>query len=129
MNTTYSGNTRPYQKPYYNDRWESGDYYPNKERSDKLVPNELRVSSKSSLSYVVRSVLSILKDQNYPNCKVVARGTACPILRDVFQSMTKEYPQYDYDVTTTKSFNVYGQLVEELHLFISNEEGYSGQRF
>ena len=108
MNYNYSGSNKGYQKSYYDDRWESRDPYLNKERSDKLVPNELRVSSKSSMSYVIRSVLSILREQRYSSCKVVARGTACPTLRDVFDCMSHQYTEYSYDMTTTKSFNIYG---------------------
>jgi ABC-type uncharacterized transport system YnjBCD substrate-binding protein len=99
-----------------------------------IVPNEVRVSTKSNFNFIVRSVISLFRDQGYTNCKVVGRGMATELTREVFDYLMKAHPYLIYESSVAKSLNKMGRPVEEFHILISQksqktEPTYNGQRY
>lgn len=85
----------------------------------QILPNEIRVSAKSSFQQVVKNVFSLFRDQGFSNCKLVGRGIAAQITQDVCNYLQKtQSSKFTFDSVQTKSYNKQGNLVDEMHVMI-----------
>ena len=66
--------------------------------------------------------MSLFRDQQYTYCKVVGRGLACELVKEILGLMMERH-SYHYESTTCKSINKFGKLVDEMHVIISDEGG------
>lgn len=87
-----------------------------------ITPNEIRVRSSSNVQGVIKSVVSLFRDQQYTYCKVVGRGMACELVKEILASMMERH-SYHYESTMCKSINKLGKLVDEMHVIISDKGG------
>ncbi len=85
------------------------------------LPNEVRISMKGVFESQCKHILMILRS-GYPNCKVVGRGRASEKTYAILEYLQKAAPQYSYHWSETKSLNRVGQVVDEVHLMIIQEE-------
>ena len=79
------------------------------------------MSAKSNFDGIVRSVISLFRDQGYSNCKVVGRGGACELTEEILNYLRKVQPYYSYEPTSTRALNKQGLVVDELHILISKK--------
>lgn len=100
------------------------------QQRDTLLPNEVRVSSKSTPNFIINQVTTVLKTHRYSNCKVVGRGrAACEITQDVILQLKKIlFNQYSLDIRTASALNRNGEVVDELHVMIIERNSQPQQR-
>jgi hypothetical protein len=67
----------------------------------------------------VGHILFVLRS-GYNNCKVVGRGSAGERINEITAFLQKQHPEFAYFVSTTKSLNRSGNVVDEMHLLISS---------
>lgn len=88
--------------------------------TEKLLPNEIRISVRSGLENQVRHVLDTFQ-MGYSHCKMVGRGQAAERAFDVVGVIQRKMPGLKYDISETKSLNKMGMVVREVHILISSE--------
>lgn len=86
--------------------------------TEQLLPNEIRISMKSSFDYQVRHVMETF-DMGYSHCKIVGRGQAVERAFEVIRAVEIRLPGLAYDISETKSLNKQGMVVGEIHILIS----------
>jgi hypothetical protein len=84
-----------------------------------VPPNEVRISLKGNFKGQVGHILFVLRS-GFMNCKVVGRGSAGERITEIVSYLQKQHPEYAYHLSSTKSLNRAGNVVDELHLMISH---------
>lgn len=132
------GSNRPSAPGNTGDSRGSYNYYP-REVETQLLPNEVRIRAAGYFEGYVRQILRTLSS-GFPNCKIVARGTATQFAFDVVQEAKHQLnsSKYNFKESHTTALNKHGNEVDELHIMISlreqqqlpaRDEGYRGTAY
>ena len=86
----------------------------------KLLPNEMRISTKGEMKLYVHSAMTILK-QGYANLNIVGRGQAVPLTEELTDILKRKNGGCDFQVRFTQALNKKGFVCEEIHVMISQK--------
>ncbi len=120
---TYQSQQNGYRGEFGGERFR-GDYH---QFESRLLPNEMRISAAGNVnSYFDHACYNF--EQGYEHLKIVARGMAVPLAKDLIELLRDKFPLYRYSISNTQSLNKRGFVCAEYHALVS-EEKQEYQRF
>src|SRR5438105_2492635 len=84
----------------------------------RLLPNEMRVSTRGDYKNYVESALRIVKN-GYDFLKIVGRGEAVVITEDLLEELKARLKYSKFLVHYTQALNKKGVVVNEIHIMVS----------